>query len=129
MPLDEHVIHLEDGRLASDTDQNKVKEIVDKAITHSDKGGIVIHFHGGLVPYRKGMEIAQKLLPVYKKKGKGYPVFFVWESGLLETLSNNFFEIAKETFFRIVWKRIESIAKRKFEQGPMDRAAFMLPAS
>lgn len=129
MGYEEHVLHLENGLLAPDTNLTRVAKIAEDAIAHPGRGGIVIHFHGGLVPYNRGMDIAKELYDVYKIHGKGYPIFFVWESGLLETLTNNFSEIAKEAFFRLAWKRIEAIVKRKFEQGPMDRAAFTLPVT
>lgn len=124
-----HVIHLENGRLASDTPPERVAEIARRAAAHSGRGGIVLHFHGGLVPRSAGMQIAERLLPVYHDplRGDGYPIFFVWESGLFEILRNNLPEIAAEKLFGILWKRLARIVLRKAAQQPQDRAAFVLP--
>jgi hypothetical protein len=75
------------------------------------------------------MQIAERLLPVYHDpdRGDGYPVFFVWESGLLEILRNNLPEITSEKLFGILWKRLARIVLRKAAQQPQHRAAFVLP--
>lgn len=119
----DHIIHLENGRLASDTPRIKVSQIAQNAVS---QGHLVIHFHGGLVSYDSAMEIVERLLDDYLD-ANSYPVFYVWESGLLETLKNNFSEIAGERFFRMLWKKISAIVKRKFGQTEGQRAAFSLP--
>ena len=120
------VVHSESGRLAADTPADKVRAMVGQAARH---GKIAIHFHGGLVSYRNGMDIANRLADVYWNKGAGsYPLFFVWESGLLETLQNNLGEIAWEDFFKLLWKKIAAIVERKMAQGAGDRAAGTLPS-
>lgn len=60
---------------------------------------LVVHFHGGLVNREKGMEAAKRLLGAYWK-ADGYPLFFVWEAGLVEIVQNNLREIADESIFR-----------------------------
>ena len=107
----EIVVHSENGRLAEDTPSATVRAMVGQAARH---GKIAIHFHGGLVSYRSGMDIASRLEDVYWNNGAGsYPLFFVWESGLLETLGNNLSEIAREDFFKLFWKKVASIVQRK----------------
>lgn len=123
MSTNDHVIHLENGRLAAENPRTTIEKMAQDAVASQH---VVIHFHGGLVKYSSGIEIAERLLPIYKSKNT-YPLFFVWESGLIETLTNNFSEIASEKLFRILWKRIAKIAKRKFGQTDGDRAVFVLP--
>jgi hypothetical protein len=126
MSTEGHVIHLENGELAADTPLAKVQAIAQAATRHTGPGGIVLHFHGGLVSYNAGLEIADFLTPHYEG-AQAYPVFFVWESGLLETLGNNLGEIAREAFFLKLWKKIAEIALRRFRQSPGERAATALP--
>jgi hypothetical protein len=68
-------------------------------------GGLAIHFHGGLVSAASGYEIANRLTPLYRAAG-AYPIFFVWESGLLETLKNNLQDIKDDSVFRELVKKI-----------------------
>lgn len=123
MATNDHVIHLENGRLTAQNPRTAIEKMAQDAVASQH---VVIHFHGGLVNYDRGIEIAERLLPIYRSKNT-YPLFFVWESGLIETLTNNFEEIASEKLFRILWKRIGKIAKRKFSQSDGDRAVFVLP--
>jgi hypothetical protein len=125
--LENHVIHLEGGRMAADTPRAVVQRIARDAATRCGPGGIVLHFHGGLVDHAAGVAIARRLAPVYRDAAGAYPVFFVWESGLLETLQNNLAEIAREKFFRMVWKRIAGIVMRKFRSEPGQRTGLGLP--
>lgn len=125
MSVEDHVIHLENGQLAADTPPAKVRAIVDAALAHGGNG-IVIHFHGGLVSYSSGMGTAEKLYTEYLD-ADAYPVFFVWESGLVETIKNNLGQIAQESFFKIVWKRLVNIVMRKSGQRDTHRAGGELP--
>jgi hypothetical protein len=122
-----NIIHLENGKLADDTPRARVHAIVQSAVASNAPAGTVVHFHGGLVKYASGVEIANRMTVEYEAGG-GYSVFFVWESGLPEILLNNARNIAKESFFNKVWKRLVRVTKRKFAQGDGDRAAGMLPA-
>jgi hypothetical protein len=124
MAQKDHVIHLANGLLTPDTPRSSVTRMAARAVSG---GHVVIHFHGGLVPLESGLKIVERLLPRYQGAGAD-PLFFVWESGLLETLTNNFAEIAQEALFRLLWKRIAAIAERKLGQTTADRAAFVLPA-
>jgi Alpha/beta hydrolase of unknown function (DUF900) len=46
---------------------------------------VAVHFHGGLVSERRGLELAARILPTYTAGG-AYGVIVVWETGLLETV-------------------------------------------
>lgn len=126
MSIENHVIHLENGVLHSDTPRSRVDNIVRNAVDAGNPSTIVVHFHGGLVSYNNGMKTAERLKPVYEQAGS-YPVFFVWESGLLETIANNLQSISEEKFFQIVWKRIRKIIERKLAKSMGARTTIALP--
>ncbi|MBE0576874.1 MAG: hypothetical protein IH613_13375 [Desulfuromonadales bacterium] len=124
--MNQHIIHLKNGRLAEDTPFNHVQQLVSNAINHVGSGGIVVHFHGGLVSEAKGREIANRLTPVYQD-AHAYPIFPVWESGLIETIINNFSQIAGESFFQTILLRARRIVGRKFAQDEGGRSVGVLP--
>ena len=126
MPVEDHIIHLENGRLAPDTPASIVESIVSQALQHPGSSGIVIHFHGGLVNYDRGRGVAERLYSEYLDAG-AYPIFLVWESGLIETIVNNLDQIRQEDLFRLLWKRLAGIVLRKFNQSASQRAANDLP--
>lgn len=123
MPVNDHIIHVENGKLAADTPATFVRAMAKQAAASQ---AVVFHFHGGLVDQASGRDTAARLFPVYEDAG-AFPVFFVWESGLLETLKNNLGEIAQEQIFRLLWKRVAKIVLAKMAQDAGLRAAGQLP--
>src|SRR5690554_6436582 len=119
-----HIIHMANGRLAADTPFAKVREIV-AAAARSPR--IVVHIHGGLVSEAAARANAARLKGVYEQAG-AYPIFLNWESHILETIQNNFRELAKEAFFTVVQERVEGIEQRKFLQSPAERGSGVLPS-
>lgn len=103
----DHVIHSRAGRLGTDgiTSRSDAKRIVASAYAARPAKGLAIHFHGGLVNTKAGLAIAEKLTPRYSGAGT-YPVFFVWEAGLLETLKNNLGDILKDEVFQELVKKV-----------------------
>ncbi len=124
--MPEHAIHLKNGKLTGDTPGQAVREIVRAALAHPGDRGILLHFHGGLVSEAAGRAAADRLLPVYGSSGV-YPVFFVWESGLLETVANNLGEISRERLFRLLWSRVANVVGRKLKQDQGSRGGQILP--
>jgi hypothetical protein len=112
------------GQLASDTPYPVVVDIVSKAVS---TGNVVLHFHGGLVDENSGREIAKRLTQTYQDAA-AYPIFAVWEAGLIDTIRNNLGEIAEEKPFRKLLEIVTRIARRKFIQDDGGRAAGALPA-
>jgi hypothetical protein len=115
----DHIIHLANGQLSprSRTTREDVARMVTEAVNRQPAAGLVIHFHGGLVKETAGRAIAQRLLPVYATAG-AYPLFFVWESGLLETVRNNLADISQEKIFReFVKKAAEWVFKKAAQRG------------
>jgi hypothetical protein len=115
MAVNDHVIHMENGILHADSPRSKIDMMISSALAQQAAGPLVVHFHGGLVSFNTGKDGATRLLPIYQQAG-GYPVFFVWESGLIETIKNNLGEVSKENIFRIIWKRIRKTIERKLIQ-------------
>lgn len=125
MPVEDHVIHLQNGRLAPSTPPQRVKELVERAVAAGDNG-VVVHFHGGLVNYHNGMATARSLHTEYLE-AEAYPLFFIWESGLIETITRNLDEIRQEELFALIWKRLANIVLRKVRQTDGDRSTGVLP--
>jgi len=114
--LTDHIIHTADGRLhpKASTTNADVERIVAKAVANNAAGGMVVHFHGGLVSEKSARESASKrLYPLYADKAQAYPIFFVWESGFLEAPFNNLREIGKERLFRAFVKKAGLWALKK----------------
>ena len=63
-----------------------VKSHIDAEPRSKDKPArIMLHAHGGLVSTEGGLDYARTVIPWWLKNGV-YPIFFVWESGLWNTL-------------------------------------------
>ncbi len=62
------------------------------------KNKLAIHFHGGLVKEQAGLQVAKKMRPLFEDAGS-HPITFVWETGLLETVTRNLQTIQKTKLF------------------------------
>lgn len=105
MPLQinpDHMIHTEGNGVLGDSSEVDVKALTEKAVQSEH---IVIHLHGGLVDKKAGVKMAERLTPFYKNS-ETYPIFFVWESGVLESVFNNLREIIKEPVFKKLLTKI-----------------------
>lgn len=73
---------------------------------------LAIHFHGGLIDEGAGLDIARKMAPLYSQAGC-HPVTFVWETGLVETISRNLQRLHETTLFqKLVTYVIRHVGKR-----------------
>jgi hypothetical protein len=73
---------------------------------------LAIHFHGGLIKEGAGLEIARKLAPVYAGAGC-HPVTFVWETGLVETVTRSLSRLNETKLFqKLVEHVIGQVVKR-----------------
>ncbi|RZS32775.1 hypothetical protein EV193_111160 [Herbihabitans rhizosphaerae] len=106
-----------DGRLAGATTTATIDAIVDRVCAAERP---LLHFHGGLVATPVGLALAHRLHGAYTAGGVE-PVFFVWHSGLTETVGNNLPELAEralgelagQEFFRRIIARVTQFATRK----------------
>jgi hypothetical protein len=78
-------------------------------LRNTDIDRMVVHFHGGLVPEDRGAASAERILRDYYGGTVAHPVFFIWETGPLETLWRNLSDIHDTTLF----KRIIALLAKK----------------
>jgi hypothetical protein len=124
MPLSkDHYINLRNGMFDS-TNSDDLKHLFTRFASDPNRARLVVHFHGGLVNEKTGMAIAEHLLPVYHSAGS-YPVFFVWESGLLEVLSHNLSEISSEKIFQLLLKNLLQFTVAKLKQKAVARGRLL----
>jgi hypothetical protein len=123
--LSDHVLHSAAGKFSNTTDSKAadVTRIIDLAVAANMQRGLLLHFHGGLVKKEQGLAIAARLTQIYEN-AQAYPVFFVWESGFVESLLNNKDDIAHDPAFQELVKKVsEWVLKRTggsivFKGGP-----------
>lgn len=112
--LPDHVLVSAGGMFTADTTSKRgdVARILELAHAANPANGLVIHFHGGLVPETAGLKVAENLTPQYLEAGT-YPLFFVWQSGLFESLLNNKEDLLRDPAFRELVKKVsEWVLKR-----------------
>jgi hypothetical protein len=114
----DHVLHSAAGRFDDSTDSKAadVARLLDLAARADKPNGLLLHFHGGLVRKKSGMDIAGRLAGIYGAAG-AYPVFFVWESGLFESLLNNQDDVARDPAFQELVKKVSEWVLKKLS-GP-----------
>lgn len=79
----------------------------------TSKKSLVIHFHGGLVNEAAGIDVAKKMVPVYRAAG-AYPLTFVWETGLIETFRDNLMRIHETGLFQKLLKWVLRRVAQRF---------------
>lgn len=88
---------------------------IDAIFSHLATSGtkkLVIHFHGGLVPEAAGSATALKMAKVYFEAG-AHPITFIWETGLVETITRNVTQIGDTQLFQTLLKYLlKQLAKR-----------------
>lgn len=99
LALRPHLVNLNAGKFSSDGEWDTTEGEVDAIFDHDLQVAleanerelpgqplrIVFFAHGGLVKESSGLEIAHKHL-AWWKENKIYPIYFVWETGLFETI-------------------------------------------
>src|SRR5690349_9283670 len=105
---------LGNGRF-SGTTRSQLDEAFVSFIASPQNGALVVHFHGGLVSLADGEAIAARLLPFYQGAG-AYPLFVLWQAGLLETLRHNWQDIVKRDVFALLRDRVLQFVVGKLDQ-------------
>ena len=80
-----------------------------KYLEQSNTKKLAVHFHGGLVKEESGEGIARNMKPVYEAGG-AHSLTFIWETGLVETITRNLTDIHNTKLFqkliRYVFKQL-----------------------
>ena len=96
------------GTFHNRNDIQSVPGDIDAIIDHVGQQNlkkIAIHFHGGLIKESSGMKIAEKMVSVFRD-ADSHGVTFVWETGLLETISRNIDSIHQTRLFKKLLKLV-----------------------
>ena len=96
------IIHTRGEGVLADTSADDVVDIA-RQVCASKRA--VIHLQGGLVTKEHAVDTAARLGSFYSNHNI-LPVFFIWESGLLETIRNNKREIFDEKIFKSLLKML-----------------------
>lgn len=94
---------------------NTLPEHIDELFARFEQSSskkITLYFHGGLVNERRGLETAYKMASHIKEAGNE-PVCFVWETGLVETVTSNLSKISETSLFQ---KLIRILIKKLSEK-------------
>lgn len=108
-----HVVNLEGGLLSTSGDYRTTEQDLDALVAQLDRWAssaghvprVVLYSHGGLVDEGAGLAGALRDTPWWLANGV-YPIFFVWETGLLEILEQ-------------AWRRRAAIRPRAFLTDPL----------
>lgn len=73
---------------------------------------ITLYFHGGLVSENTGIETALKLNPKLKTD-KNFPLFLVWETGLLEIIQDKILDISLKKLFAVALKKVTQVMEKR----------------
>ncbi len=114
-----HHINLRNGQFDG-TSSADLTALFQNFAADAHKDHLVVHFHGGLNSKKVGLEAA-KFLGENCYSSRAYPVFFIWESGLLEILRNNLGEIFDEKVFKRLLALVTQFALAKLNKGAGDR--------
>lgn len=110
-----------DGRFKSAADQSQLFALIAQYTNMpAPRPPLVLHFHGGLVPEHKGLEIANALTTRFVEAG-GFPLFMVWRTGIWETLHTALPVIVGERIFKRI---LDAIAKRTPDEASVAVASF-----
>jgi hypothetical protein len=102
----DHIIHSKNGQLGdATTSLADAERIAIQAFESGKANGVVLHFHGGLVNATSAVGIASRLAPRYDSAG-AYPIFSVWESGIVEAVRNNLKDILQDQVFHELLKKV-----------------------
>jgi hypothetical protein len=66
---------------------------------------VALNIHGGLIDKERALATAQQLAPFYLEAGI-YPIFLVWETGLLKTLENLLQDVWNEGLFKSLVQKV-----------------------
>jgi hypothetical protein len=89
---------------------------VDQIFAAMQAGGkkkLLLYFHGGLVNYNSAIASADLIVNELITKTDDYPIAFIWETGIAETIEQNMSDISGTDFFQKLIGKIIKIAGDK----------------
>jgi hypothetical protein len=118
------ILHSRDGRCGDPplSSLEQVQKVIADALSAGASQGLVIHFHGGLVSARQGIARARELNGPFRA-AQTLPLFFIWESGLLETIKNNLEDILADPVFRELVKKAGEWVLKKSANAFLSKGA------
>lgn len=123
-----HYIDLVDGKFAQ-TSLQDLKALFRSLSSSDGAEHLVLHFHGGLVSRRSAHAKAEKHLLDTYRKGHAYPVFVVWNSDVITTISASLGQIAKDPIFHRLLKRLLQLLAGKLAARAGGRGGALQPVS
>ncbi len=96
--LSGHIINMQAGRFStsgafettqqdvSDLVHSRIREFIDTQIAKGAVPRIMVYAHGGVTSERDGLRLAWRQISTWKRNGV-YPVFLVWETGIMESFA------------------------------------------
>jgi len=116
-----HVIHYRNGRIGAGTDTTAEHlDAIIRALKDDPERHLILYFHGGLVNKKSGLALAERLGKQFQPLGTS--AFYVWESGFLETLRNNFLELFDEPVFKELVRKLLEYALQSLGGGSGGRS-------
>ncbi|MFM0356497.1 hypothetical protein PQR12_23635 [Paraburkholderia nemoris] len=110
---------------------DEVAEVVRAAVHSKPNNGLVIFFHGGLTSESAGIDTVKSLKDSYHGEAKTYPIFFVWKSGLVETLEamlkRKLTLIGDEKYFKVLKERIPRWSARHISFSTGEERTAQIP--
>lgn len=111
----DHFLVSANGRLGESPRSavTEVARILEGAHSQNPATGLIIHFHGGLNSRPYALENIVPPLTAKYRQANAYPLFFVWESGVVESLVNNKDELSRDPAFRELVKKVTEWVLKK----------------
>lgn len=81
-------------------------------LANSGSKRMTIYFHGGVTNEVLGLQLARHLYPEISENCDSYPVFFIWESGVLERIQSTMIDVVESSplFMRVLKHLTRSLA-------------------
>ncbi|TMC18140.1 MAG: hypothetical protein E6J34_17720, partial [Chloroflexi bacterium] len=113
----DHYVNLKNGIFDRTTKVNLDHLFANLATSSPNNERLVLHFHGGLVDVQSGEQQAESFMRHYQDLA-AYQVFFIWESGILDTFTQQLQAIIQDSAFN----RIIMFVTRFVGNHPRNRA-------
>lgn len=109
-----HMLHIgPNGTFEPSGDYSSKPSELNDFFSQLEYNSVTLHFHGGLVPEKNGMDTADMMAPIYRD-AQTQPLSLIWETGLIETLQQNITKVHKTKLFKKLLKLVLKRATQRF---------------